>query len=187
MGFLCRRGGYRSLRVYKITEIIYDTTYYFCHKYLNGYDRTRDQMVQAARSGKQNIAEGSKSSMTSRKSELHLTNVAKSSLEELLLDYEDYLRTRHLTKWGASNERYLKMREYVKTDEFEQNYSNLITRLNDEEISNLCLTLIHQAIFMLSNLLESQQKQFVEEGGVSEAMTRTRLEARKKQSQTGLK
>ena len=182
MGFLKPHGGYRKLQVYKITEIIYDTTYHFAHRYLEKRDRTVDQMVQAARSGKQNIAEGSKASMTSTKTEIHLTNVAKSSLEELLLDYEDYLRTHNLNKWDANNERYKKMRDYVKTDEFKNSYIQLIERLNDEETANLCLTLIHQAIYMLENLLEAQQEIFLRDGGVSEAMTRARIEARKKQS-----
>lgn len=185
MGFLKKKGGYSNLRVFKISEIIYDTTYHFCQHYLSKRDRTVDQMVQAARSGKQNIAEGSKASMTSTKTEIHLTNVAKSSLEELLLDYQDYLRTRHLNRWNASNKRYLKMRDYVKTEEFEKNYSQLILRLNDEEIANMCITLIHQAIYLLENLLEAQQEQFVKEGGVSEAMTKARLEERKKQQKKG--
>lgn len=167
------------MQVYKLTEIIYDISYHFTSRYLSKRDRTVDQMVQASRSGKQNIAEGSLASMTSRKTEIKLTNVAKASLGELLVDYEDYLRTRKLNRWDAKNERYKKLREYVKTDEFENGYMQLVERLNDEEIANLCMTLIYQAIYMLDHLLDAQQEQFVKEGGVSEAMTRARLEARK--------
>lgn len=179
MGFLKRGGGYRKLQVYKLTEIIYDISYEFAHRYLSKRDRTVDQMVQASRSGKQNIAEGSLASMTSRKTEIKLTNVAKASLGELLIDYEDYVRTRNLTRWDASNERYQKLRDYVKTEEFENGYMQLIGRLNDEEIANLCMTLIHQAMYMLEHLLDAQQEQFAKEGGVSESMTRARLESRR--------
>lgn len=179
MGFLKRGGGYRKLQVYKLTEIIYDISYEFAHRYLSKRDRTVDQMVQASRSGKQNIAEGSLASMTSRKTEIKLTNVAKASLGELLIDYEDYVRTRNLTRWDASNERYQKLRDYVKTEEFENGYMQLIGRLNDEEIANLCMTLIHQAMYMLEHLLDAQQEQFAREGGVSESMTRARLESRR--------
>lgn len=179
MGFLKRGGGYRKLQVYKLTEIIYDISYEFAHRYLSKRDRTVDQMVQASRSGKQNIAEGSLASMTSRKTEIKLTNVAKASLGELLIDYEDYVRTRNLTRWDTSNERYQKLRDYVKTEEFENGYMDLVGRLNDEEIANLCMTLIHQAMHMLEHLLDAQQEQFAREGGVSEAMTRARLETRR--------
>lgn len=179
MGFLKRGGGYRKLQVYKLTEIIYDISYEFAHRYLSKRDRTVDQMVQASRSGKQNIAEVSLASMTSRKTEIKLTNVAKASLGELLIDYEDYVRTRNLTHWDASNERYQKLRDYVKTEEFENGYMDLVGRLNDEEIANLCMTLIHQAMYMLEHLLDAQQEQFAKEGGVSESMTRARLESRR--------
>ena len=179
MGFLKRGGGYRKLQVYKLTEIIYDISYEFAHRYLSKRDRTVDQMVQASRSGKQNIAEGSLASMTSRKTEIKLTNVAKASLGELLIDYEDYVRTRNLTHWEASNERYQKLRDYVKTEDFENGYMDLVGRLNDEEIANLCMTLIHQAMYMLEHLLDAQQEQFAREGGVSKAMTRARLETRR--------
>ena len=185
MGFLKPHGGYRKLQVFKVTEIIYDINYYFAHHYLEKRDRTVDQMIQAARSSKQNIAEGSKASMTSRKTELRLTNVAKSSLEELLLDYEDYVRTHNLERWNSNNNRYKKMHDYVKTDEFEKSYMQLTERLNDEEIANLCMTLIHQAIFMLEHLLESQQEQFLQEGGVSEQMTQARLKARENNKEKG--
>ena len=111
--FLPRHGHYRNLRVYKVTEIIYDITYYFTHKFLSRGDRTVDQMIQAARSGKQNIAEGNQAAATSSETEIKLTNVAKASLEELLDDYEDYIRVRNLEQWGKSHPRYDKMRQYA--------------------------------------------------------------------------
>ena len=178
MGFLQPLGGYRKLRVYRITEIIYDLTYHFTHTYLTKPDRTIDQMVQAARSGKQNIAEGSMAATTSRETEIKLTNVAKASLEELLIDYEDYLRVHSLQRWDATNVRYIKMRDYVKSESFEKEYQGLMNRLNDEELANLCITLIHQATHMLERLIEKQQEQFLEQGGVREQMTRARLKYR---------
>jgi len=94
-----KHGGYRNLKSFQISELIYDVTVRFCDKYINRHSRTHDQMVQAARSGRQNIAEGSVDSATSKKMELKLTGVAKGSLEELRLDYEDFLRQRDLPKW----------------------------------------------------------------------------------------
>lgn len=101
-GFLPQRGGYRNLRVYKMTEIIYDLSVIFTERFIKRGSRTKDQMEQAARSGKQNIAEGSVASTTSTETEIKLTNVAKASLEELLLDYEDYLRQNNLPQWGKT-------------------------------------------------------------------------------------
>ena len=103
--FLPQHGHYRNLRVYQVSEMIYDITFYFCQKYLQKGDRTVDQMVQAARSGKQNIAEGNQAAATSSETEIKLTNVAKASLEELLDDYEDYLRVRGLQQWGQRHQR----------------------------------------------------------------------------------
>ena len=104
--FLENKGGYRNLRAFKVTESIYDITWEFVRRYLSKGDRTTDQMIQAARSGKQNIAEGSAASTTSKETEIKLTNVAKASLEELLLDYEDYLRDHQLEQWRKGHARY---------------------------------------------------------------------------------
>jgi len=184
--FLQNNGGYRKLRVYKVAEIIYDITFYFTQNYLNHGDRTIDQMLQSARSGKQNIAEGSKASTTSRETEIKLTNVAKASLEELLIDYEDYLRTRQLTQWDTNHPRYAPMREYAKGNRIENEYNNLLQKLDDEEIANLCITLINQATYMLRKLIEKQQQQFLQNGGIREQMTKARVEYRKNQTgQTG--
>ena len=179
-GFLKQKGGYRQLRVYKVTVIIYDLTFYFCSRYLKKGDRTIDQMIQAARSGKQNIAEGSKAATTSAEMEIKLTNVALASLEELMLDYEDYLRVRGLALWSVKHPRMASLRSYVRSREFETGYRLLFDRLNDEELANMALTLINQSTYMLRKLVEAQQEIFLEQGGVREQMTRARLAARSK-------
>lgn len=179
--FLPQHGHYRNLRVYQVTEIIYDITYYFTHQYLSKGDRTIDQMVQAARSGKQNIAEGNQAAATSSETEIKLTNVAKASLEELLDDYEDYLRVRNLEQWSALHPRYEKMRLYARSEQISNTYVKNIHRMNDEEIANLCITLIHQAIYMLYKLLITMQQRFVTEGGIKERMFQARTNYRNNQ------
>lgn len=164
-----------------MTEIIYDITYYFTHQYLSKGDRTIDQMVQAARSGKQNIAEGNQAAATSSETEIKLTNVAKASLEELLDDYEDYLRVRKLEQWSALHPRYEKMRLYARSEQISNTYVKNIHRMNDEEIANLCITLIHQAIYMLYKLLITMQQRFVTEGGIKERMFQARTNYRNNQ------
>ncbi len=176
--FLPKRGHYRQLRVYQVSEMIYDITYYFTQLYMQKGDRTVDQMIQAARSGKQNIAEGNQAAATSSETEIKLTNVAKASLEELLDDYEDYLRVRNLQKWGELHPRFEKMRLYAQSDQIRKEYAAVVRRMNDEEIANLCITLIHQAIFMLYKLLETMQNRFVTEGGIKERMFQSRMNYR---------
>lgn len=180
--FLPQHGHYRNLRVYQVSEMIYDITFYFCQKYLQKGDRTVDQMVQAARSGKQNIAEGNQAAATSSETEIKLTNVAKASLEELLDDYEDYLRVRGLQQWGQLHPRYEAMREYARSNQIKKDYASQIQKMNDEEIANLCITLIHQAMYMLHKLLETMQDRFVTEGGIKERMLHARLNYRNSQS-----
>ena len=180
--FLPQHGHYRYLRVYKVAEIIYDITYYFTQRYLSKGDRTVDQMIQAARSGKQNIAEGNQAAATSSETEIKLTNVAKASLEELLDDYEDYLRVRNLQQWGAIHPRYEKMRQYARSERIKKDYATTVQRMNDEEIANLCITLIHQAMYMLHKLLVTMQNRFVTEGGIKERMYQTRVNYRNSQN-----
>ena len=179
--FLPQHGHYRHLRVYQVTEMIYDITFYFTQRYLSKGDRTVDQMVQAARSGKQNIAEGNQAAATSSETEIKLTNVAKASLEELLDDYEDYLRVRNLEQWGNLHPRYEKMREYARSEQIRKEYAEMVQRMNDEEIANLSITLIHQAIYMLHKLLVTMQDRFVKEGGIKERMFQSRVEYRSNQ------
>lgn len=186
--FLPQHGHYRHLRVYQVTEIIYDITYYFTQHYLSKGNRTVDQMVQAARSGKQNIAEEEKClwhfgyglawAATSSETEIKLTNVAKASLEELLDDYEDYLRVRNLQQWGNLHPRYEKMRQYARSEQIKKDYADKIRQMNDEEIANLCITLIHQAMYMLHKLLVTMQNRFVTEGGIKERMYQSRTSYR---------
>ena len=179
--FLPQHGHYRHLRVYQVAEIIYDITFYFTQHYLQKGDRTIDQMVQAARSGKQNIAEGNQASATSSETEIKLTNVAKASLEELLDDYEDYLRVRQLPQWDNLHPRYEKMRQYARSQQIGKEYAQVIRKMNDEEIANLCITLIHQAMYMLHKLLITMQERFVTEGGIKERMYKARLNYRNSQ------
>ena len=180
--FLENKGGYRHLRAYKVTEHIFDITWHFVHRFLERGDRTIDQMVQAARSGKQNIAEGSAASTTSKETEIKLTNVAKASLEELLLDYEDYLRVHGLEQWHKGYIRYERMRLYTQSKRFEGELPNMLPKFNDEELANLAITLINQATYLLKRLLLRQQQQFIQEGGIREQMTRARINYREQQN-----
>lgn len=132
-----RIADYASIKSLRSSMI--DLTYHFAHTYLSKSDRTIDQMIQAARSGKQNIAEGNAASTTSAETEIKLTNVAKASLEELLLDYEDYLRVRKRVLWTKSHPRYESMRNYARSPQLLKEYSSLMMRLTDEELANLCI------------------------------------------------
>lgn len=177
--FLRKKGGYRNLRVYRLTEIIYDLTMIFAKQYIRPGSRTRDQMAQAARSGKQNIAEGSAAALTSSETEIKLTNVAKASLEELLLDYEDYLRQNNLPQWDKDNPRTIKLREYLRSEGFMANPTEFASKMNVEEFCNLCITLINQASYMLRRLIDKQQDQFLQDGGIREQMHAARVQYRK--------
>lgn len=140
--------------------------------------RTRDQMEQAARSGKQNIAERSEASRTSKETEIKLTNVAKASLEELLLDYEDYLRQHNLSQWDKDHPRIVRLRKYLKSEDFLNAPTRIADRMNAEEYCNLCITLINQTTYMLRRLIDRQQSQFLEQGGIKEQMYRARVNYR---------
>ena len=169
--FLPQHGHYRHLRVYHVAEALYDLTYFFCSRFLSAYkDRTVDQMVQAARSGKQNIAEGNQAAATSSETEIKLTNVAKASIEELLTDYEDYLRTRQLPQWDASHPRFDAMRNWAQSGDFLNSFSEKAQKMSDEEMANLAITLCHQIIYMLTHLLKTMQQRFVTQGGIKERM-----------------
>jgi len=177
---LKRKGDYHNLIAYKKSVIIYDITFFFTQHFLQKGDRTIDQMLQAARSGKQNIAEGNRAAATSTETEIKLTNVAKASLEELLIDYQDYLRTRNKLLWDGSNPRYEKMRAYAASELIFDQYHSLLHKYNDEALANLCITLIHQTSFLLYRLLEKQEKNFLKEGGIKERMYQARLNVRNK-------
>ena len=172
------RGDYRNLLTFQKATVVYDLTYYFCEKYLRRGDRTTDQMVQAARSGKQNIVEGNEASMTSKESEIKLTNVAKASLEELLIDYEDYLRTRGLRQWTKDSKEAVYMRDLGRREAGSAYYLELARTRSDEVIANMEICLIHQTTYLLRKQLERLGELFLEEGGLRERMTRMRLEER---------
>ena len=177
--FLKKKGNYRSLIAYQKAECIYDITYYFAHTFLEKGDRTVDQMVQAARSGKQNIAEGASASSTSSETELKLINVARASLQELLTDFEDYLRVRGLELWTPDSEKAIQTRKVCSQRNDSDYYREQIAVRSEETVANIAITLIHQEDVMLRKLIDRLQEDFVKEGGVREKMTKARLDFRK--------
>ena len=177
LGFITSKGDYRELIVFKKGECIYDLTYHFAHRFFNRGDRTIDQMIQAARSCKQNIIEGSAASATSRESEIKLFNVAKASLDELLADYEDYIRVRELTKWPDDKQK--EVREFCRSHNDSALYRQIAPKRDDETLANLAITLIHQEIYLLVRLIERAKRDFLEQGGIREEMSRARREFRK--------
>lgn len=172
--FLRQGNNYRSLKAFQKSECIYDVTFYFAHKFLSVGDRTIDQMVQAARSGKQNLAEGNIDGNTSREMELKLTNVNRASLHELLLDYEDYLRVRGLEQWAYDDPRCIQTRNFCTTHDDSAIYREKIKERSDEVIANLAITLIHQCDVMIRGLIEWKKQNFLEQGGIKEEMYRAR-------------
>lgn len=173
--FLPKKGNYKDLLAYQKSECIYDISFYFAHKYLGKGDRTVDQMVQAARSGKQNIAEGSAASSTSSETELKLMNVARASLQELLVDFEDYLRVRGLEQWRLDDPRTKSAQQFCNHHLKSEDYMDALTQRSDETVANIAITLIHQTDVMLRRLIERLEKDFVEQGGIRERMTAARL------------
>ncbi len=201
-GLIPQHGGYRNLKSFQIAQLVYDVTARFCDRYIDRRSRTHDQMVQAARSGVQNIAEGSKVSGTSKKIELKLTNVARASLEELRLDYEDFLRQRRMTQWERGDPRraaLIKRRcnnveevarwiKEIHDGQGQQNQkrvppkSTASTRSTYPEIAaNAALVLIAVACSLLDRQIEAQAEAFENEGGFTERLYRRRSSARRKQ------
>lgn len=177
--FLQKTGNYRALHAYRKAEVLYDYTFRFCEKFLATGDRTRDQMIQAARSGKQNIAEGSKASVTSTETEIKLMNVARASLEELLLDYQDFLRVRDFPQWGKDSKEALYARKLgSQPDESFETYRPFMHTRPPEVLANIAICLIHQTNYLLDQLVRRLEKDFVEKGGLRERMTRARLNHR---------
>ncbi len=167
-------GNYRKLLSYQKTEVIYEMTYYFCQHYLQHGDRTIDQMVQAARSGKQNIIEGCAASATSAKTEIKLLNVAKASLQELLEDYIDYLRTRGHRQWEENSEEWNAMRGLGRTHNDAAFFMQLCSPRPPETIANMVIILINQADYLLFKQLQRLETDFINQGGFSERMSRVR-------------
>ena len=180
--FLKQKGNYRELRCFQLAEHLYDITFVFCQRFIEPGDRTKDQMIQAARSIKQNIAEGSSAATMSTQSEMFLTNVGKSSQQELLLDYEDYLVTRGLCKWSLDDPRMHNVRAHLRQKMSREFMIEKAHGWSDETLANVAITLAHQCDKMLVGLLEYQKKQFLQKGGIKEQMTQARLQARRTQT-----
>jgi four helix bundle suffix protein len=178
-GFLPRRGNYRELLSYQKAEIIFDITYRFCQRFLQRGDRTVDQMIQAARSGKQNIAEGSKAGLTSTQTEIRLTNVARASLEELLVDYEDFLRVRDLRRWDKESDQAIYVRGLSrKTNTTFETFRGFCESRPAEVIANIAICLIHQANYLLDRQIRQLESRFIKEGGIRERMSAARRKHR---------
>lgn len=178
--FIPPHGGYENLLSFQKARIIYDGTVRFCGRFLDKYDRTRDQMVQAARSGKQNVLEGSQASGTSKETEIKLINVARASLEELLEDYRDFLRVRGLRLWDKEDReaRFVRRLGTRKNASYETYGTYFETRL-PEVVANILICLIHQTNYLLDQQLRQLEKAFLKEGGLRERMTRARLSSRR--------
>ena len=174
------RGNYKNLLSYQKSNVIFEMTYYFCHKYLSKGDRTIDQMVQAARSGKQNIIEGCSASSTSAKTEIKLLNVAKASLLELLEDYEDYLKVRNYRQWEEGSVEMEAMRKLGIQHSDAEYFMKLAETRPSETIANMAIVLIKQADYLLYRQLQRLSEDFVNNGGFSEKMSRMRRENRDK-------
>lgn len=189
-------GGYRTTCSFQTATIIYDATWWFCEKFLDARSRLVDQMVQAARSGRQNIAEGSRASATSSQTELRLLNVARSSLEELLLDYEDFLRHRHLELWAPDSPEATAVRQVPREFKRERAGQSDLTDLTDRQRwalyarwlehdspvvhANALICLINQANFLLDQQIAALEKTFIAEGGYSEQLAAARLAERQR-------
>ena len=183
--FLAQDNNYRTLKAFQKAECIYDVTFYFAHQFLKSGDRTIDQMIQAARSGKQNLAEGNIDGITSREMELRLTNVNRASLHELLLDYEDYLRVRGLEQWRYDDPRCVQTRAFCRAHLDSAIYREKIKERSDETIANIAITLIHQCDALIRGLIEWKKRDFLENGGIKEEMYRARKEWQKRNGAYG--
>jgi four helix bundle suffix protein len=176
-GFLPAHGNYQPLLCYRKAEIVYDLTRVFCARFLTRGDRTIDQMVQAARSGKQNIAEGAKAAKLSKEMELKLTGVAGASLEELLIDYHDYLRTQRAIVWNKDSREAPYVRRLGANRELIFDDIRLLAETRPGPVvANMAVCLIHQANYLLDRLVARLEQDFLKEGGLRERMTRARLE-----------
>ncbi len=184
-GLIPPHGGYRKLRSFLSAQLAYDLTIVFCDRFIDKRSRTHDQMVQAARSGVQNIAEGSMASATSKKTELKLTGVARASLEELLLDYEDFLRQRGLRVWGKSSPQALEARKLMSdesdgSDRSDKKGASILKYSDAETTANTMICLINQASYLLHRQLQALEQKFLEEGGFTERLYNQRRARRDK-------
>ena len=173
------RGDYRTLLSFQKAEVVYDITFRFAHTHLSRGDRTIDQMIQSARSGKKNILEGSKAGLTSKEMEIKLTNVARASLEELLDDYLDYLRARDLPLWDKNSKEALYVRKLGRIEpQTYELYREIVDTRPAAVVANIAICLIHQTNYLIDRQLERLERDFLKQGGLRERMTRARLDAR---------
>ena len=183
-GFIPIHGGYRNLITFQKAEIIYDGTVYFTNRFFNRYDRTVGQMVQAARSGKQNIVEASIFSATSKEAEIKLTNVARASLEELIMDYQDFLRINKLLQWHKEHRYYKRFSELnLIPNATYETYRKAIEHERPDISANSMICLTNTVSFLLGKQLKSLEAAFLREGGMRERMTRARIEHRENNKQ----
>jgi four helix bundle suffix protein len=177
--FIPPHGGYEDLLSFQKARIVYDATVQFCERFLHKRDRTVDQMVQAARSGKQNILEGSQASGTSKEAEIKLMNVARASLEELLEDYRDFLRVRKAELWDKNSKeaRFVRRLGSQENRSYES-YRTYIETRPAPVVANILICLIHQTNYLLDQQLRQLEQAFQKEGGLRERMTRARLRSR---------
>jgi len=177
-------GGYRDLRSFQTATIIYDATVSFCDKFIDKRSRLVDQMVQAARSGRQNIAEGSRASATSSQTELRLVSVARASLDELLLDYEDFLRQRGHALWTKDSPHSLRVRSVAGDNA--TSYSEWLGSDSPEIVANALICLIHQANYLLDRQIAGLEREFITEGGYSERLAAERIAERTRRNYNDL-
>ncbi|MBR2355725.1 MAG: four helix bundle suffix domain-containing protein [Kiritimatiellae bacterium] len=180
-------GGYKKLLVYRKSDVVYEGTVVFCRRFLPPRgDRTVDQMVQAARSCKQNIAEGSSASGTSKETEIKLTNVARATLDELMEDYLDYLKRNNLAEWSADDQRASFARDYAKKHNDWSDWREIFETRPAETLANLMLTICNQTSYMLGRMIERQEADFKKFGGVRERMHAARTAARAEDFSRGI-
>ena len=171
------QGDHRNLICYRKAELIFDITYHFAYSAFERGNRTIDQMVQAARSGKQNIIEGNADIETSIEMGIKLINVAKASFKELLADYEDYLRVNGYEQWGANSDQFIAMRK-LGSDGSNQSILDIAKSRSLDTVANMAIILLKQEDYLLHKLLTSLSEQFLDEGGFKEKMHRMRVERR---------
>lgn len=177
--FIPPHGGYENLLSFKKARIVYDGTVRFCRRFLKSTDRTCDQMIQAARSGKQNIVEGSQASGTSKETEIKLTNVGRASLEELLEDYRDFLRSRNIAEWTAGHSHSRRLRELNRRPDADyETFRKGIEHSDPAIAANVMIGLIKATNYLLHRQLRHLETAFAQEGGLREGMTRARLAER---------
>jgi four helix bundle suffix protein len=183
-GFIPPHGGYEDLLSYQKALVVYDATVHFCDRFFSKFDRTREQMIQAARSGKQNILEGSEASATSKETEIKLTNTARASLKELLEDYRDFMRNRGVAEWEPDHRYALRLRELNRTQGADYaTFKKAIEHSDPAICANAIAGLIKVTCYLLDRQIERLEQDFLREGGLRERMTRARIAAQSRQGQ----